>query len=66
MSEQNKALERRLIEEAWNKGNLAIVDELVAPNFVDHTAPRRPACRRARRGIRRLSRCTARRFRTRR
>ena len=39
MSEQNKALERRLIEEAWNKGNLAVVDELVAPNFVDHTAP---------------------------
>lgn len=39
MSEQNKDLERRLIEEAWNQGNLAAVDELVAPDFVDHTAP---------------------------
>ena len=39
MSEQNKAIERRLTEEAWNKGNLAVVDELVAPNFVDHNAP---------------------------
>ena len=39
MSEQNKAIERRLTEEVWNKGNLAVVDELVAPNFVDHNAP---------------------------
>ena len=39
MSEQNKALERRFVEEVWNKGNLALIDELVAPNFVDHTAP---------------------------
>ena len=39
MSEQNKALCRRFYEEVFNKGNLAVIDELSAPNFVDHTAP---------------------------
>jgi hypothetical protein len=29
-TEDNKALARRLIEEAWNQGNLATVDELIA------------------------------------
>ncbi len=36
MSEENKALVRRFIEELWNAGNLGIVDELVHPEFVDH------------------------------
>lgn len=34
MSEQNKAIVRRLIEEGINRGNEAVFDELVAPNFV--------------------------------
>ena len=34
MSADNKALVRRLIDEALNKGNLAVVDELVAPSYV--------------------------------
>ncbi len=34
--EENKAIERRLTEELWNKGNLAVVDELYATNFVSH------------------------------
>jgi len=38
MSEENKALMRRLIE-GFNSGNLEIYDELVAPDFVDHSAP---------------------------
>ncbi len=35
-TEENKALARRLIEELWEKGNVAAVDELIAPNIVLH------------------------------
>ena len=35
-TEQNKALVRRLVEELFNRGNLGLVDELFAPNFVEH------------------------------
>ncbi len=35
MSEANKALARRFYDEI-NKGNLAIIDELLADGFVDH------------------------------
>jgi steroid delta-isomerase-like uncharacterized protein len=35
-AENNKAIAQRFIEEAWNKGNLAVVDELCATSFVDH------------------------------
>ncbi len=38
MSEENKALVRRLIEETWNEGNLAVVDELLSPGYVLHVA----------------------------
>jgi predicted ester cyclase len=31
--EANKALVQRYVEEPWNKGNVAILDELCAPNF---------------------------------
>ena len=34
--ENNKALIRRLYDEALNKGNLAAVDEILAPNYVRH------------------------------
>ena len=36
MSEENKALVRRFIEEVWNSGNLDMIDELIAENHVDH------------------------------
>ena len=36
MSEENKALVRRVIEELFNKGNLDLADELIAPDYVDH------------------------------
>jgi steroid delta-isomerase-like uncharacterized protein len=36
MSEENKAVARRFIEEVWNNGNLAVIDELIAENHVDH------------------------------
>ena len=32
MSENNKTVVRRLIEEVWNRGNLSVVDELFTPN----------------------------------
>ena len=35
MSEENKALVRHLIKEV-EKGNLDVVDEVLAPDFVDH------------------------------
>ncbi len=37
--EQNKAIARRSVEEAWGKGSLAVIDELVANEFVWHWAP---------------------------
>jgi steroid delta-isomerase-like uncharacterized protein len=36
MSEQNKALARRAIEEVWNQGKLAVIDELTAANATFH------------------------------
>lgn len=36
MSEQNKTLVRRGIEEVYNRGNLAVVDEVAARDFVIH------------------------------
>ena len=33
--EQNKALLNRFVEELFNRGNLSVVDELAAPDFVD-------------------------------
>ena len=35
-AEENKALARRVIEEMFNKGNLDVADELIAPEYVDH------------------------------
>lgn len=37
--EENKAQYRRTFEEVFNQGNLALVDELVAPDFLDHEVP---------------------------
>jgi hypothetical protein len=37
-TEQNKALIRRFIEEAWSKGDLAVIDETITSNFVYHTS----------------------------
>jgi len=40
--EENKVILRREMEEVWNKGNFAVVDELVASDFVLHD-PSQPA-----------------------
>jgi predicted ester cyclase len=37
-AEDNKAVIRRLIEEVYKEANLDVVDELVAPDVLDHTA----------------------------
>jgi steroid delta-isomerase-like uncharacterized protein len=37
-TEQDKMLARHLFEEVWNSKNLAVMDELVAPNFVFHNS----------------------------
>jgi len=38
-TEENKALFRRMYDEGLNGGNLAVVDELIAPEFINHEAP---------------------------
>ena len=35
-AEDPKARSRRFFEEVWNRGNMAVLDELVAPELVDH------------------------------
>lgn len=39
MSETNKAVVRRYLEEAWNDRNPGSIDVLVAEDFVDHHLP---------------------------
>jgi steroid delta-isomerase-like uncharacterized protein len=36
MSEENKASFRRMFEEVMNQGNFSLIDELVAPDMVEH------------------------------
>ena len=36
-TQDNKALARRFFEEFWDQKNLAVADELLAANHVDHT-----------------------------
>ncbi len=42
--EGNKAALRRVFEEVWNQGKVALIDELFAPNFLYH-APEDPDVR---------------------
>ena len=35
-TEQNKALFRRMVEEIFNRGNMSLADEFIAPDFVEH------------------------------
>jgi predicted ester cyclase len=39
MSEENKQITRRLLDELFDKGNLDAADELIHPGFVNHEAP---------------------------
>ena len=51
MSEQNKAVVRRFIEEVWNDGNLDAIDELISEDHVDHD-PAQAAMPGGREGVR--------------
>jgi len=35
-TEQNKSIVRRWVEEGWNTGNVAVIDQVYAPDFVQH------------------------------
>jgi len=39
-AESNMAISRRLLEEAFNAGNIAVVDELVTADVINHDAAR--------------------------
>lgn len=39
MSEANRAIIQRLVDEVWNQGKLSVVDEIHAPNYVGHAPP---------------------------
>lgn len=38
-AEQNKTLVRRFVDEVQSRGNIDAIDELCAPEFVNHSAP---------------------------
>ncbi len=52
-AEGNKAIIRRFVEEVQNGGNLAVLDELTAPGYVNHTTP--PGVPADREGIKQLA-----------
>jgi len=37
-TEQNKAVTRRYFEELWTQNNVAVIDEIIAPDVVGHVA----------------------------
>jgi steroid delta-isomerase-like uncharacterized protein len=39
MSKQNKALVRRYLDQVYNNGRSDVIDELLADDYVDHSAP---------------------------
>jgi predicted SnoaL-like aldol condensation-catalyzing enzyme len=43
--EENKVIDRRYIDEVLNKGNVAVIDEIMAPNYVGHVPGMPPSDR---------------------
>ena len=39
-TEKNKTITRRYLEELWNQNNLAVIEEILAPDVVGHVAGR--------------------------
>jgi steroid delta-isomerase-like uncharacterized protein len=46
-AEENKAIIRRYLEEAWNRGNLTILDELTTPDYARYMSGQPPLDREA-------------------
>lgn len=56
-AEENEAIVRRYFEEAFNQGNLAVIDELFAPGYVNHgSIPGQPV--QDREGMKRVEQAT--------
>jgi steroid delta-isomerase-like uncharacterized protein len=36
-TDERKVIARRYIEEVWNNGNLALIDELFTPDYINHS-----------------------------
>jgi len=53
-TDENKALSRRIVEEIFNRGNLGLIDEIMAPDFVEHEELP-PGVPRDREGVKQLS-----------
>ena len=53
MSKENKTISRRFYEEVFSQGNLAVADELLAANCVDHNPPG-PGFRPGREGVKQV------------
>lgn len=54
MVTENKTLVRRSFEEAFGKGQLAVVDEVMAPHWVDHATGTPPGLEQGSEGARQL------------
>ncbi|MDQ3912231.1 MAG: ester cyclase [Actinomycetota bacterium] len=39
MSEENKTLVRRFVDEVQSRGNIDLIDELCSPEFINHSSP---------------------------
>jgi predicted ester cyclase len=52
-TESNKALVRYFVDEVQNRGNIAAMDEIAAPTFVNHSAP--PGMSSDREGLKQLT-----------
>jgi steroid delta-isomerase-like uncharacterized protein len=55
MSEQNKAVVRRFVDEVWNRGNLDVIDEIVAADYVDHSPGTPPGMTQGRAAVRQFA-----------
>ncbi len=56
MTAENKRISRRIAEEGFARGNVDVLDELVAENLIDHTPGLPPELPSGREGLKQLAR----------